>query len=107
MPWSAGQRRRSPRVEVALTVELSRERGNPVAAHTVDLGDHGMRVASSRPLAVDEVLRFDLALGPGDEHLDGSARVVREHARNVYALVLEELADHDALLLSRFVARAG
>lgn len=86
---------------------LIRERGNPVVARTIDLGGHGMRVSCGRPLAVDEVLRFDLALPDRDRHLDGSARVVREHARNVYGLRVEALGEDDALLLSRFVAAAA
>lgn len=91
---------------MALDVALIRERGNPVVARTIEVGGHGMRVSCSRPLTVDEVLRFDLALPDRDQHLDGSARVVREHALNVYALRVETLGDDDALLLSRFVAAA-
>jgi hypothetical protein len=99
------QRRASGRLAVEIEVALRRGRGNPVAAHTLDLGSGGMLVASPRPLAVDEVLHFDLDLpSPPGSHLDGRARVVREHAGNVYGLRLEGLRDDTVSVLSRFVA---
>jgi len=103
MGWHEPQRRRSHRVAVDLDVALRRERGNPVTAHTVDLGRTGMRVQSERPLAVDEVLRFDLELPAPAGHLEGEARVVREQGPGLYALRLVHLDPAGTRTLSRFV----
>ena len=105
MNWNGDQRRAAPRIEAVLEVTLSRNHGNPVEARTVDLCTTGMRVLAKRPLHVDELLRFDLALNP-DLHVDGVARVVREHALNIYALRVESVGTGAAELLSRFVAAA-
>jgi hypothetical protein len=88
-----------------LQVALRRERGNPVEVRTIDLGTSGMRVVSPRPLAVDEVMHFDLDL-PDEppHHLDGQVRVVREHGPNVYGLRLEALPEHARSALVHFVA---
>jgi hypothetical protein len=89
VPWSGGQRRSEDRVEVHVDVALTRERGNPVSARTIEIGEHGMRVVSARPLSVDEVLRFHLAPPLSENHSDGQARVVREHGSLEYALRVE------------------
>jgi len=70
-------------------VALSRERGNPVSARTIEIGEHGMRVVCARPLTIDEVLHFHLAPPLSENHSDGHARVVREHGRGEYALRVE------------------
>jgi hypothetical protein len=103
--WTGDQRRAAPRIEAELDVTLSRKIGNPVDARTVDLCTTGMRVTSKRPLHVDELLRFDLVLDAG-LRVDGVARVVREHALNIYALRVESVGAGAAELLSRFVAAA-
>jgi hypothetical protein len=103
--WSGDQRRTAPRIEAVLDVTLVRRHGNPVEARTVDLCTTGMRVMSGRPLHVDELLEFDLALDP-DLHVDGVARVVREHALNIYALRVESVGTGAAELLASFVAAA-
>ncbi len=94
------QRRTTPRTEVAVGCTLSRHRGGPIAGSTVDVGGGGMRVRTDRPLAVDEVLRFDLPLNGSEQPLQGGVRVLREQARNVYALRFEGLtpAQADAIL---------
>jgi hypothetical protein len=103
--WNGDQRRAAPRIETQLDVVLSRHHGNPVEARTVDLCATGMRVTARRPLHVDELLRFDLVLDPG-LRVDGVARVVREHALNVYALRVESIGGGAAELLTRFIAAA-
>ena len=86
-------------------MRLVRRHGNPVEARTVDLCTTGMRVTSRRPLHVDELLQFDLALDP-DLHVDGVARVVREHALNIYALRVESINEAAAQRLAQFMAAA-
>jgi PilZ domain len=81
-------RRRSPRAEIICGCTLRRRAGAPVAAETLDLGPTGMCVRSQRPLMVDEVLAFELDLGPG-----GLARVMRQDAGRRYAMRIEEIAD--------------
>jgi len=99
-----GARRRTlPRAEVHAVCLLTRHRGRPIEGETLDLGPGGMRVSTKRPLAVDELLAFDITLAAA-EHIDGSARVVREQAPNVYALRFERLAPPAAGRLELIVA---
>ena len=67
---------------------LHRRSGSPVTGHTVDLGPGGMCVATSRPLAADEVLRFELEAG-----IDGSGRVLRQQGHDTYAVRFERLGE--------------
>ena len=83
------ERRRSPRTEIQLACTLTREKGSPIAALTVDLGPDGMCVKSERPLAEDELIAFAIPGRP----FDGRARVLRERRYHVYALRFEEIAD--------------
>jgi PilZ domain len=83
------ERRRSPRASIELECKLTRDRGGPVDAHTVDLGPDGMCVKCRRPLAEDELVEFAI---PDREFL-GRARVLREQGYHVYALRFEEIAD--------------
>ena len=57
-----------------------------------------------RPLAIDEVVGFDLPLAPTANRVQGDARVLREQAPSVYALRFERLAAADAELVSSFVS---
>ena len=90
------ERRVSPRVELECDCTLSRRFGSPIEGRTVDVGPGGMRVATKRPLATDEVLEFQLQLGA-----QGRARVLREQTYGVYALRFERLSDEDREALSR------
>ena len=100
---SSIDRRTAPRVEVDVNVSLTRSYGAPVSAHTLDLGAGGMRVATARPLRVDELLHFDLTLDDG-ETVAGEARVMRLHPRSRYALRFERLAPQDVETISAYVA---
>lgn len=101
------ERRASMRVVAAVDLTLSRGKGNLIMGRTVELGLGGMRVATARPLAVDEVLTFDFALDGHDSTVSGAARVLREYARQTYALRFETLTAEDSALLSSFVSTAG
>ena len=102
------QRRNTPRRQVAIDLTLDRPRGNPITGHTVDVGGGGMKIITTRPLAVDEVLFFHLPIpAKSGKPVDGRARVLREAALNTYALRFEDLDAHDRLLLSRFVGEAA
>ena len=85
-------RRRTPRAAVTLPGTLHRRVGSAIEAETVDIGPGGMCVSCARPLAADEVLRFDLPLTPA-ERLDGRARVLRQEGHNRYALRFEHLME--------------
>jgi c-di-GMP-binding flagellar brake protein YcgR len=86
---ASADRRRSARVPISLSCTLERRSGAPISGETVDLGPGGMCVSTSRPLAPDEVLRFELpAPGPA---LSGEARVLRQQAARVYAMRFERL----------------
>src|SRR3954470_14086442 len=100
MAQGSDDRRKAPRVEVALECTLRRRHGKPVECRTVDVGTGGMSVSSARPLAPDEVLEFDL---PDDLH--GRARVLRQQAHQVYALRFERLLDPVRAALDELVAR--
>ncbi|HEX2087130.1 MAG TPA: PilZ domain-containing protein [Solirubrobacteraceae bacterium] len=99
------QRRAAPRIaiELPLTFERAKRHGRPVAAHTLDLSRGGARVATERPLKVDEVLRFDLGC-PDGAHVRGECRVLREHVGQCYAVRFERV-DAGAEALER-VTRA-
>ena len=95
------RRRATPRAQIAVDVALGRGRfGNDVTGRTRDLGPGGMRVATLRPLRVDEHLTFVLTL-EDRTRVTGRAHVVREDARNVYGLRFDRLetADRERLEL--------
>lgn len=96
------ERRRSPRVPVALACTLARRSGAPIAGETVDLGPGGMCVSTSRPLAPDEVLCFELP-APGTP-VRGEARVLRQQAARTYAMRFERLPDRARDELMRLAA---
>ena len=82
------EQRRSPRAAIEMRCTLHRRTGSPVTGHTIDVGPGGMRVCTSRPLAADEVLRFELERG-----IDGRARVLRQHGHDTYAIRFELLGE--------------
>jgi hypothetical protein len=84
---------------------LRRRSGSPIDARTVNLGPGGMCVATPRPLALDEVLDFDLPLAAAD-HVDGRARVLRHEGHGAYALRFEGLLEPARARLMQFT-RAG
>jgi hypothetical protein len=86
------ERRMTPRADVALPCVLRRRSGSAIDARTVDLGAGGMRIATARPLATDEVLEFGLVLS-GAERVDGRARVLRHEGHGAYAMRFEELVE--------------
>jgi hypothetical protein len=79
--------RSGARLERTLGVQLTRPHGNPVESRTRNICSGGMCVETQRPLAIDEVLAFQLETG-----IEGTVRVLREHLPNVYALRFEELS---------------
>ena len=60
-----------------------------------------MSVVSRRPLATDELLRFDLPLSD-EEQVRGEARVLRQKAHQIYALRFEHLQDATRARLEQF-----
>lgn len=103
----ASERRSSPRMAVALDVRLKRKVGNPVSVQTLDLGAGGARVVSARPLRVDEELHFDLDLPVTGRHVAGTARVLRQHPNNAYALRFEHIGPAALRELQAAVAAVG
>lgn len=95
-------RRVGPRIAIELPVIMARAVGGPVRAQTIDLSTGGMQIATARPLRVDEVLDFNLALDTHRE-LGGKARVMRQHPRNRYALRFENLEPVDLDEIVAFV----
>jgi hypothetical protein len=81
------ERRDMPRTPIEVPCTLSRRTGSAINAQTVNLGPGGMRITSDRPLAPDEVLRFDLP----DQAVDGRCRVLRQDGHRTYALRFEGL----------------
>jgi|GEM_PF-2131440 len=86
---SAQQRAEHQPVRLACT--LTRGAGSPITAETIDLGTTGMRLQTERPLAVDEMVAFDLPVGEQDEHVRGQARVVGQERPGVYSLRFDRL----------------
>jgi hypothetical protein len=81
------ERRTTPRADIALPCVLRRRTGTAIDARTVNLGVGGMCIATSRPLATDEILDFDLLVS------DGRARVLRQERHDAYALRFEGLLE--------------
>jgi hypothetical protein len=86
------ERRGTSRADIALTCVLRRRTGSEISVRTVNVGPGGMCVTTLRPLAIDEVLDFDLPLAE-TEHLDGRARVLRQERPDRYALRFEGLRE--------------
>jgi hypothetical protein len=84
------ERRHSPRVTLRVACTLRRRTGSAIPGETVDLGPGGMCVSTSRPLASDEMLHFELPLD-AEHSLDGEARVLRQERYGVYVLRFERL----------------
>jgi hypothetical protein len=99
------ERRASSRVPLEVEVRLSRAKGGPVAARTLDISAGGLRAATRRPLRVDELLDVELSLDAGA--VIGRARVMREEARSVYGLRFERLTPEAAARLARITASVG
>jgi hypothetical protein len=57
--------RTAPRAVLSCACTLHRRTGGPIEGRTLDVGVGGMRVSTTRPLAQDELLRFDLPLADG------------------------------------------
>jgi hypothetical protein len=94
------ERRRLPRTEIALPCTLSRRSGSAINAETVNLGPGGMRIRTPRPLALDEVLSFDIP----EQSVDGRARVLRQEGVSTYALRFESLVEPARERLSALIA---
>jgi hypothetical protein len=86
------ERRRSPRADIELPCLLRRRTGSAISAQTLNLGPGGMCVATPRPLALDEVLDFDLPLADAGS-VDGRARVLRHEGHGAYALRFEGMLE--------------
>jgi hypothetical protein len=84
------ERRRSWRTEMSFACTLHRRTGKMIDGRTVDVGPGGMRVHTTRPLSIDEVLEFEL---PDRGRINGRARVLREQGYRIYALRFEKLGD--------------
>jgi hypothetical protein len=92
-------KRRLPRVRVEMECTLHRRTGSPIPGRTVDLGPGGMCVATTRPLAADEVLTFELP-----PRISGRARVLRQQGYDSYAVRFETLAEPAREALSALVS---
>jgi PilZ domain-containing protein len=97
-------RRRTWRSDVEVVCMLSRKTGKVIEAKTLDVGPGGMRIHTNRPLAVDELLEFEL---PEHERVNGRARVLREQAYRVYALRFEKLGEQARAELSTLAGAAS
>jgi PilZ domain len=97
------ERRRSPRADIDLPCVLRRRTGSAISAQTLNLGPGGMCVATPRPLALDEVLDFDLPLADAGS-VDGRARVLRHEGHGAYALRFEGLLEPARQRLQGFTA---
>jgi hypothetical protein len=95
------ERRRTPRADMAMPCVLRRRTGSAISVETVNVGPGGMCVTTRRPLAIDEVLEFDLPLADTG-HVDGRARVVRQERHDVYALRFEGLREPTRERLQHF-----
>lgn len=91
MECMVGTVERAPRAQIALPCTLRRPTGSPIPARTLVLGPRGMNVCSTRPLALDEIVGFELP--DLQMRISGRARVLRQERSNVYALRFEGLPE--------------
>ena len=84
------ERRRTWRTEIALECTMHRRTGKTIEAQTLDVGPGGMRIKTTRPLSIDEVLEFEL---PHRPRINGRARILREHGYRIYAVRFEKLGE--------------
>jgi PilZ domain len=97
------ERRVVPRAELTVPCLLRRRTGSAISVETVNLGPGGMCIFTQRPLAIDEVLEFDLPLAESGR-VDGRARVLRQEGHGVYALRFEGLREPTREVLQAFTA---
>jgi hypothetical protein len=95
------EQRQLPRARIELECTLRRRTGSPIAARTLDVGPGGMCVTTSRPLATDEVLTFELP-----PRINGRARVLRQQGYELYAVRFEGLVEAAREELSRLAMAA-
>lgn len=91
--------------QVSLDCTLTREAGSPILARAIAVGPTGMKVATERPLALDETVSFDLPCG--DRRIRGHARVVRQERPDVYAVRFAPLPPPMERCLQDVVAELG
>jgi c-di-GMP-binding flagellar brake protein YcgR len=97
------ERRRSQRAAIAVPCRLERRAGSPIDGRTIDIGTGGMCVETSRPLATDELLRFEIAL-TGAGPVQGQARVLRQQGFKHYALRFERISEEPLEQLKALVS---
>ena len=88
---------------MTLPCVLRRRTGSEISVQTVNVGPGGMCVSTQRPLAIDEILDFDLPLAEA-EHVDGRVRVLRQEGHGLYALRFEGLLEPTRERLQQFAA---
>lgn len=99
------ERRQTARMRMELEITLSRAKGGPVSAKTIDIGPGGLRISSRRPLRVDECLEVSLPLADGGGGpVSATIRVMREEPLHVYGVRFEHLAASIAERLARLSA---
>jgi hypothetical protein len=94
---------RFTRLPISLHLTLIRAAGSPIPARTIEVGLTGMRIATERPLALDETVGFDLPYG--DVRISGRARVVCQERPDVYALRFGRLSQPTARGLQELVSK--
>jgi hypothetical protein len=97
------QRRDFVRVHTAHPVTLESGDEGTYRVHTVDLSGGGMLLAEAETLAVDQTIRFVIAVGADQEPVEGVARVVGIRENGKRALTFEQISEHDRQRLIRFV----
>jgi hypothetical protein len=88
--------------QLAMPCTLQRGAGSPIPAATIELRATGMRLTSTRPLAVDETVAFDLPVRDA-QHICGRARVICQERPDVYALRFDRLSQAMAHCLQEIV----
>jgi two-component system, chemotaxis family, chemotaxis protein CheY len=98
------ERREFDRVAVALPVTLLPHDGPPIETWTIDVSGGGMLVDGSGPPG-DAQVGFQLALGPGEPRVEGTARIARAPKPDQCALAFEAIRAEDHERLIGYLAR--
>lgn len=97
------QRRSFVRVHTPQAVTLDFGHPGEHRVHTVDLSGGGMLLAGADNLQADEIVRFAMALAPGEAPIEGVGRVVGVRDDHKRALTFEQIDEADRQRLIRFV----
>jgi hypothetical protein len=97
------QRRQFVRIETTTPVVVTREDGSKTQTHSLNLSGAGLLVGGPPDLQMDETVKVDIDVGPGEVPIHARGRVVRETRQNHKGVRIEVIEEGDRERLIHFV----